>query len=346
MKQWYKLKWILAPAAMLILLLDTKTAVSAVGDGIDMCLRSVIPSLFPFVAISPYVTQALSSRPMYILRPICRFCHMSEGSESLLLTGLLGGYPVGAQCIRHAYENGQLSSADAMRMVGFCNNAGPAFIFGVVGSLLANRTYVWVIWAIHAISALIVGMILPNVKTIDMYPRDSGFTKPFNMIDTAIKTIAKICSWILIFRTIIAYVDKYVIIFASEEASVVIAGLLELTNGCLATKNITDEPTRFLIISALLSFGGVCVSMQTLSVTNGINMSLYFPGKIMQCCISIIISEILLPILYSNSVIHIPLLFGSAFTLLLVNTIVKVLLTKKSIAILGNVRYNSEKSYI
>ena len=39
---------ILAALGMIVLILDAKTALSGAREGIDLCMRTVIPALFPF----------------------------------------------------------------------------------------------------------------------------------------------------------------------------------------------------------------------------------------------------------------------------------------------------------
>ena len=65
---------------------------------------------------------------------------------------------------------------------------------------------------------------------------------------------------------------------------VLITGLLELSNGCIQLTALSCEGLRFIIASVFLSLGGICVALQTASVTEDIPKDLYFPGKLLQCC--------------------------------------------------------------
>ena len=78
-------------SAMLILVLDSKTALLGAQKGIELCIYTVIPSLFPFFVISILLTGALSGSSLAMLRPILRFCKMPEGSGNLLTVGPGGG---------------------------------------------------------------------------------------------------------------------------------------------------------------------------------------------------------------------------------------------------------------
>ena len=115
---------------MILLIFDGKAAVSGVKDGLELCIQTLIPSLFPFFVLSSLVTGALSGVSVAPLRWLSRFCRMPDGADSLLLVGILGGYPVGAGNIAAEYHNGRLLLTDARRLSIFCNNAGPSFLFG------------------------------------------------------------------------------------------------------------------------------------------------------------------------------------------------------------------------
>ena len=88
---------IFASLGMLLLILDTKTAIQGAQEGIRLCIMTVIPSLFPFFVLSSLLTGALTGVRLRFLRPIGKLCRMPAGSESLLLIGMLGGYPTGAK---------------------------------------------------------------------------------------------------------------------------------------------------------------------------------------------------------------------------------------------------------
>ena len=70
MKQNNQIYGIGAAVGMLLLILDSKTAVTGAWDGIELCLRTVIPSLFPFFIISAALTSSLAGMKLPLLRPL------------------------------------------------------------------------------------------------------------------------------------------------------------------------------------------------------------------------------------------------------------------------------------
>lgn len=276
----------LSAAGMLALILDGQTAIAGMRDGVELCLKTLIPSLFPFFVLSILLTSSLVGQPLNLLRPLGRLCRIPEGAESLLAVGLLGGYPVGAQNVGLACRTGQLSKSEACRMLPFCNNAGPAFIFGILGPLFADRKSVWLMWLIHMVSALLVGIILPggvHDKSPSVQNRSLTVT---DALEKALKVMALVCGWVVLFRMILIFLDQWFLRMLPTSAQVLFAGILELSNGCIMLARIQNEGMRFILAATLLAFGGVCVTMQTASVADNLSMKLYFPGKCLQTCFS------------------------------------------------------------
>ena len=108
----------LAALGFLLLILDSQTAFQGATRGIELCLRTVIPSLVPFFILSILLTESLAGRTMPILRPIGRLLRIPSGSEGILLIGLLGGYPSGAQSAAQSCRSGRMSLSACRRMLG------------------------------------------------------------------------------------------------------------------------------------------------------------------------------------------------------------------------------------
>ena len=275
--------------AMLLLILDSQTVLRGAQDGVMLCLQTVIPSLFPFFFISGMVNRTLLGYSGKALSPIGRVCGIPSGAESLIILGLTGGYPVGAQAISSAYENGCITKRDAERMLGFCNNAGPAFVFGMVASIFENKWIPWGLWGILIISALLTGMILPGKSNIVCRIPQNGKNKP---LEQALKAISIVCGWVILFRVLIFFLNRWFLWLLPANWAAVLSGLLELTNGCIALHNSFTPAFQFVAFAGLLSFGGFCVGLQTVSVAGKLSCKTYFFGKLLQTVISIVLSII------------------------------------------------------
>lgn len=283
---------------MLFLIFDAKTAAAGASEGIDLCLRSVIPSLFPFLFLSIIFTSSLANLDFAPLRGICRLCKIPDGCASILIMSFLGGYPVGAQAVYRAWREGKLNTNSARRLLGFCNNCGPSFIFGILGSFFSLKCASWLLWSVQILSSLLVGALLPGEceSTINMQSsKPVSFT---GALTNSVRAMTSICGWVILFRTLLVFLNKYIPFSFSAALNVIFGGLLELTNGCFLLDQIPNEGVRFIVASVILTGGGLCVFLQTCSVTDELGTGMYFPGKLLQSCISLILSVVTAVIIY------------------------------------------------
>ncbi|MBR4109914.1 MAG: hypothetical protein IKK41_06375 [Oscillospiraceae bacterium] len=281
---------VLLAVSLTVLILDSQTSLQGARDGIWLCISVVIPSLYPFLFLSAMLPSRLLGTRIKGIGLVCRLCGIPDGAESLLLLSFLGGYPIGAKMVYDAYRQGCISKPAACRMLGFCNNAGPAFLFGMIGGLFTDKKIVWVLWLIHILSALLVGVLLPG-KTSEtcILTRKEPLTVP-QALESSLKTMGNICGWVVIFRVILTILDRWLLWFLSQEIYAGIFGLFELSNGIACLNKVANDATRFVLCSGMLAFGGLCVFMQTASVTKELGLGRYFPGKVLHCLFSILLS--------------------------------------------------------
>ena len=277
-----------AAAGMLVLILDGKTALAGARSGIELCLMTVIPALFPFIVLSILLSGALLGASIPPLRPVGKILKMPAGTESLLLCAFLGGYPSGAVAVSEAFRAGSLSKDTAERLLSFCNNAGPAFLFGMTLSLFPDAGAGWLLWGIHILSALAVGILIPGKESSPVKLKKGGSS--IGVIKKAITVMATVCAWVILFRIIIAFLDRWILWILPPEGRVAVIGFLELSNGCCSLNLVNDVRIRLILCSGMLALGGVCVTMQTVSSVRGLKMNLYFLGKILQFVCSILLS--------------------------------------------------------
>lgn len=284
---------VLAAIGMGFLIIDAKIALQGAAEGIELCIRTVVPSLFPFFVLSIFLTSSMAGQRILWLLPLVRLCGIPEGAESLLLVGLVGGYPVGAQSVAQAYHMGQLRKEDAERMLGFCNNAGPAFLFGMAASLFQTSATAWLLWIIHILAALMVAVLLPGSSGASTaLPPSKRITLPQAM-ERAVRIIANVCGWVVLFRILIAFLQRWCLWLLPQTAQIGCIGILELTNSFCELSHLNGEGLRFLLSACFLGFGGLCVAMQTMSVTTGLNSKTYFLGKAMQTIISFLLAAVI-----------------------------------------------------
>lgn len=289
-----------ASVGLLILIFDSRTAIQGARAGVDLCIYTLIPSLFSFFIVSILLTGSMVGQELSVLRPLGKLCRIPQGSESLLAIGFLGGYPVGAQNVALAYDRGQISRQTARRMVAFCNNAGPAFLFGIVGPMFTNSATPWLLWGIHIASALLVSRILPAETDDARYTSPQPPLSMTQALEKALRVMAGVCGWVIVFRMLIEFLNRWLFWALPKEVQIIFSGLLELSNGCLMLGQIENEGLRFVIASVILALGGSCVTMQTVSASGNLPLDMYFPGKLLQGCFSFLLASAAQPLLFGS----------------------------------------------
>lgn len=322
-----------------VIILQHDIATTGMREGIELCINSVIPALYPFLVITPMINGAIPPIMYAWIKPLRKICGIPMGGESIFLLGMLSGYPNGARMITDARKNGQLDKYTASRMLGYCSNAGPAFLFGICGNLLPAHA-VWMLWAIHIISALITAALLPRQQSSVV---EIKWIKKMRITDSIIhasKTMLLICAWILVFRTISAFITKWMSNIISPAIYEVINAALELTTGILLMDQKHTLGYRFIFTASNLAFGGLCVAAQTISVTKGLGSGYYFPGKIIQTAISFLFAYILQFIIFPSAQLFIIPLYIHLFVFLILICIL-IYLHKKTVAFADNMMYNA-----
>lgn len=290
MKNFWKV--FLPSMAMIVIILDAKTAILGAIEGINLCLQTVIPSLFPFFFLSSLLISGLGAYTFRFLRPLGKLLHIPEGAESIFLIGLLGGYPIGAKLTAQSYRNGQVSENQARRMLPFCNNSGPAFIFGIGYTLFGSAKLCLLIWIIHILSAILTGMLTPASGEVIQAKQEYPKISLPEALKQAIFSMAFVCGWIVIFRVLITFLDRWILWLLPTESRIILYCIIELSNGSCSLVSVTSLGLRMLLFCGFLSFGGVCVALQTWSVVEDANLDIwpYLFGKTAQGAISILLA--------------------------------------------------------
>ncbi len=278
-----------AAIGMIILILDSRAILLAAQDAIQLCICTLIPSLMPFFIFSSLLTGSLSGRSIALFSPLEKICRIPKGTGTLMIIGMLGGYPAGARCIREALDCGQLSRQDACRMLGFCNNCGPSFLFGIIAPLFPDTRYAWILWLIHICSAVLTAFLIPGGCYNSFSSGSEHDTTLSDALESALRTTAIVCGWVIFFRLVISFLERWLLWRFPVFVQVLISGILELSNGCIGLDRISSVEERFLICSVIIALGGLCVCMQTRSVCRDLSIKYYFPGKLIHAVISFVL---------------------------------------------------------
>ena len=269
-------------AAMGLVLLDGQTAQAGVREGLRLCAGAVVPALLPFFVLSNLLTRELWGRSGKLLCFFGKLFRIPKGAECLLIPAFLGGYPAGAGAVGQAYASGGLRKEQAQRLLGYCSNVGPAFLFGIVAVSFADPLAGWRLWGLQILGALAAARLLPGTpgKAAPNQRKAQG-----DLLTLTVMTMGKICVTVVLFRVVLSYGANYLPLDGTP--GVLLGGLLELTNGCCHLKEV-PAAFRECIAGGLTALGGLCVLFQTKEVTEGLDLRYYAAGKIIQTSVCVL----------------------------------------------------------
>ncbi|MEG1407820.1 MAG: hypothetical protein RSD23_08165 [Ruthenibacterium sp.] len=143
-------------------LLRPSAAAQGVREGLLLCCNTVIPSVFPFLVLTPLLLSGAFARVFGIfLLPYTRFClHIrSTKAPAALLLGLLGGFAGGAAGIAALVNTGDITPAEAETLLCCTVNAGPGFVVSGIGAaMLGSAAAGWYLFAALSAASLFCGM--------------------------------------------------------------------------------------------------------------------------------------------------------------------------------------------
>lgn len=293
---------------------------AAVAGSVKVCLEVIIPSLYAFMVISGFIVSsglyAVFGRPFGLIsRYIFR---VPEEYFSVFLIGSIGGYPVGARLLADLSRSGEIDAGTAEHMLSYCYLAGPAFICGIAGIGLFSDIKIGVIIFASVVGANFLFAALTGLGR-EIPPKSRQKAKLNLSADCLVKSICggaegmlSICAVIVFFSSIICILDRLNIIAAAAALISRISGLNNADSTAAAKafveisniSSLTGGNYRLIpLAAALLSFGGICVIMQTLGFVRGVlSTKRFYINRIILMIISYFLCKILIAVFNIDSV--------------------------------------------
>jgi sporulation integral membrane protein YlbJ len=248
-----------------------------VRRGLTVCGNILIPSLFPFMALSVFLAGTeygrVLSRPLWPVTT--RLLRLPGELGVVVLLSLIGGYPVGAKMVAALLEEGRVDRATAERMLCFCVNAGPPFVITAVGAgMFASAKTGMILFASQTAATLLIGFLVSRrAKSRErkrLPPLSADKAAVFvQAVNSAASGMFAMCAFAILFSGVLALANSF-----TDNTIVrgLLAGLLEVTAGSSAASRLGGLG-GFVLTSCVLSFGGCSVLFQIMSCFRGLAIS-------------------------------------------------------------------------
>ncbi|MFV0439970.1 MAG: hypothetical protein ACK5LV_01585 [Lachnospirales bacterium] len=298
-------------------------------NGLSIWINNVLPVVFPFIVLNNVLqkTFALDILPNFVFKPLSYILGISIQSAKNYLLAIISGYPLGAKLASDLYNSKSITNDEFLKIIRFFNNASPIFILGTVGaSFLGNINIGIFLYIVHILSSMIIGILLPTPQTSKTDFKNTSFLHNSNttskdslgniitssIIDGFFTTI-NIGAFIVFFSFVSKTVETSNLlrgfnpllnIIPKEIFTGLILGILEMTNGIYIISSGSINEFSLAIISFLIGFGGLSITMQSLSFMN-VNRKIftdYIKYKLLHGILASIITLFLIKFFYPLSV--------------------------------------------
>jgi hypothetical protein len=257
-----------------LLLIFPKEVSEGIKTGLENSARLLVPSLFPFMVLSSFMIRSDAYEYIgKIFFPLARILRISEGAVSAVVLSFIGGFPVGAKCVRLLYGSGKIDMGEAERMMDFCVCSGPAFLITAVGVIMTGNVMSGVILYVSQImSGLILGIISGFFSKNDNKKRSvSSFENETDLINAFIDSSADGARAIIELTGLVAIFSAVMsVIFSIGVESKIIVIFLEVTAAC---KSITGSGGALWMVSLAAGYGGMCVHFQIFALLKDMGIS-------------------------------------------------------------------------
>ena len=235
-------------------------------------MEALFPYLLPYLILTNWLIR-LTRKPS---SNISFMTYLQTYSISAV-----GGYPTGAATITQLLKHGSLTQKQAAYLLGICHCPSPLFLFGYVGrDLLNSTTFSWqYLILLHGFSlCLLLFFYLrspkatPKVQTFEKDP--TPFT---SSVRESAPTILIVATTIIFFTTIYSvflHSTKNLFDRLPEYFHLIVAGLLEMTNGLFLLPQYLFGNTLLLATVFLLTTQSLSIHLQVIVIARTANISI------------------------------------------------------------------------
>jgi len=298
------LKALISLILIITVLLHPETTFEYAYAGLYQWAVKMVPTLFPFMMISSIMVYSgadseLGRMLCVVLKRIYRY---SVYGLYAVFMGFFCGFPMGAKVVSELYEKQKLSKEEAVSLLGFCNNIGPAYFLGIIIPMLHACGYqntLPFLFGMYGIPAL-YGIFLShrfakgkaNITSSPEIPYD-GPIKQLSFSDCLKRACTENTQSLIMLGGYITFTNVFRIFLdffmLSDNIKRVLSSFLEIMGGVQTIYTSTLYPRqKILWIMTALSFSGISCLLQTSSFLEKARLPLapYIKNKIILTIIS------------------------------------------------------------
>ncbi len=263
------------------ILLSPSVIMPEIYNTLLLWTNKVVPSLLPFFLLTNFLmSYGLTTILGEFFKPIMKLFKTNPNNAFIIIISIFSGSPSNAFFAKEAINNGLINENDATKVLLFSQFTSPLFILGTVYSGLNNKKLCFLILFVTYFSNIIIAFIFKNlyvnnnINNISVENIKKVFGNKISFGKTLSTSTHKTFDTLLIILGSMCFFNIILIILKNLFSlnNIVysfISGFFEITQGinnvCLL--NIPLK-IKVILISIFLSFGGLSIHSQILSITS------------------------------------------------------------------------------
>ncbi len=278
-----------------LILAKGNIAFDATYEALTFWFNKLVPSLFVEMVL---MSLCLRYEVFNLFKPITFFLkgliNMDQSGLNLFFSCLFLGAPAGPVLVNQMVKENRITAQEARRIIYCISLATPSFIVITCGAIfLKSITLGFALWMIQIFICFLFLVVfrVPKIHLEEIKNKDSFFIALKNSITHTGISLFYIGGYLMMVLTILN-----IITFSLPQISINI--LKSITEFSLATNMVSqlnlELSLKFILISAILGFNGLCVHLQTNSLVDEvkINYVFYLALRIFQAILSFLIAII------------------------------------------------------
>lgn len=250
-------------------------------EGLYQWAAKMVPTLFPFMMISSIMVYSGADLELgrMLSLPLKRIYKYSTYGLYAIFMGFFCGFPMGAKVVSELYENKKLSKEEAVSLLGFCNNIGPAYFLGIIIPMLHACGYqntlpfLFGMYGIPAVYGIFLSRRFAKTNAASVISKNAyqneareklsltGCLKKACMENT--QSLILLGGYITFTNAFRIFLDFFRL---SDNMKRVLSSFMEIMGGVQTIYTGTLSPQeKVLWIMTALSFGGISCLIQTSS---------------------------------------------------------------------------------
>lgn len=257
----------------------------------ERCLNVIIPSLFAFMVISQIIIS--SGVYVYISKPFFLISKYLMAIPTdlffVFLVSSIAGYPIGIKILSDMKKQNIISQRTANVMSVFCFCGGPAFYSGAVGlAVFGNIRVGLLIFVSIIISNAVVACLFCRILKLKSEKRQNKVNFSAELFTDAVtstgKSLLVICLMIIFCSSVICILENLNLFVCIKKIFSLTENQVVLIKSCLELTYISElkgQPFDLLpYITAVCSFGGVCILIQCAALNKGgVNLKVFLAAR-------------------------------------------------------------------